>query len=170
MDLSVAEMKAAINGKLLTKALYAPLGISVYQEMVDIDDFAGSSSANNPTTVEGWQNYFKKYDEKLIAAKKRVPAGAIMEHRLSIRHEYDYENTRHYLELYVWYNELEEDRIRRVYETEQKVKEERAKKAAKKAADKNIDVDLELDALMIRATKDKKLRAKLLEKMGQLPQ
>ena len=38
MDLSVAEMKKAINGKLLTKSQYEPITMNLHVESIDIDD------------------------------------------------------------------------------------------------------------------------------------
>lgn len=170
MDLSVAEMKKAINGKLLIKSQYEPITMNLHIEKIDIDDLCShNTSRHKMVHVEDWIAMFRKWEGIVTELSCANPCSDVY-HEIYIDAQYDYESTTYQLNFMVKRRETEDERIARVYQWEQEIKGQRAKKAAKKAADKNVDVELELDALILRATKDKKLRAKLVEKMGQLPQ
>jgi hypothetical protein len=167
MDLSLAEKKAAINGKLLAKGAYEPLWKELHREIIDLDDLANHSRKALMTVLD-WSTLIAGFTDKLNHFLKKAPYDAVVSHNLMIEADYDYDNTSYRLIFVVGHQETEEQRIERVYLAEKYFKEERAKKAAKKAADKKVDAELELEALMLRAQKDKKLRAKLLEKVAQL--
>lgn len=170
MDLSVADMKKAISGKLLTKTKYNPITMNLHIETIDIDDLCQHNNGRYGLVhVEDWIAKFRKWEAIVTELSCANPESDVY-HEVFIEADYDYDNTSYILKFVVRREETEEERIARVYQWEQEIKEQRAKKAAKKAADKKVDVELELDALIIRATKDKKLRAKLVEKLGQLPQ
>ncbi len=169
MDFSLAELKKAINYKLLPAARYGCQWKQLYHKRINLDDWLDGEPG--PSTVDDWFIVFGSMKEILqeTIEASQYPSDALVTHKCQLKCERDYDYSQYYLEFEIGHYETELQLLTRVYEEEVTLKLERAKKAEKKAADKKVDVELEVDALIIRASKNKKLKKLLAEKLSQLP-
>ena len=168
MDFSIAELKKAISGKLLNKQRYEAQWVSLDHREFEVDEWVSGSKV--PMYVDDWLKIFNDLNKRLeeLNFTSKAPSDASIIHTCMMKCDGDYDYQSYWIEFNVGYYETERERLERVYEEEVALKLERQRKAEKKAADKKVDVELEIDALMIRANKDKKLKKILAEKLAQL--